>query len=192
MKELREKLLKQVRISIGGGMDYEIDPYACQESVVDDLLKDYHIIPKNLPIVDRVRAVGGDSIISIETLWEGDDCVCIQNELWDKAVEICQSLSDYADIKTKIDEYVMTDRKVCGNCFYWMKSSLCPCERNVNGRQIGPSMSGVACNKFQLNDITKKLKKERLSKIKEHSYYKHLPQELKSLIEQQGIPKEGK
>lgn len=39
--------------------------------------------------------------------------------------------------------------KRCGDCFFWMKSSLCPEERNVNGWNKGPSMSGIPCAKFQ-------------------------------------------
>ena len=38
--------------------------------------------------------------------------------------------------------------KACGDCYFWMKSSLCPQERNVNGRNKGPSMNGSICEKF--------------------------------------------
>lgn len=40
-------------------------------------------------------------------------------------------------------------RPCCGNCFFWMKSSLCPREHNVKGYSQGPSMSGLACKKFE-------------------------------------------
>ena len=36
----------------------------------------------------------------------------------------------------------------CGGCQHWMKSRACPSERNVNGRNQGPSMNGVICSKF--------------------------------------------
>jgi hypothetical protein len=36
----------------------------------------------------------------------------------------------------------------CGNCQHWMKSSRCPRESNDNGRQRGPSVSGIPCSKF--------------------------------------------
>ena len=39
--------------------------------------------------------------------------------------------------------------KRCGDCDFWMKSSLCPEERNVNGWNKGPSMNGIPCSKFQ-------------------------------------------
>ena len=37
----------------------------------------------------------------------------------------------------------------CGDCYYWMKSSECPRERNVKGRNRGPSISGSPCEKFR-------------------------------------------
>lgn len=38
-------------------------------------------------------------------------------------------------------------RPVCGNCDYWM-TRQCPREKNVNGRNRGPSMNGIACSKY--------------------------------------------
>lgn len=37
----------------------------------------------------------------------------------------------------------------CGNCDFWMKSSLCPSERNINGMSRGPSGDGAPCSKFK-------------------------------------------
>lgn len=42
------------------------------------------------------------------------------------------------------------ERRVCGNCTRWMKSSECPAEKNVNGFSRGPSCNGPACGKFSL------------------------------------------
>ena len=39
-------------------------------------------------------------------------------------------------------------RQECGNCDKWMKSRQCPRERNVSGRQRGPSMSAPTCNQY--------------------------------------------
>jgi len=39
-------------------------------------------------------------------------------------------------------------RRKCGNCYNWMKSSMCPKEHNVRGRSRGPSSSVHACNEF--------------------------------------------
>lgn len=36
----------------------------------------------------------------------------------------------------------------CGDCSKWMKSSQCPAERNVNGRNVGPSMNAPRCAAF--------------------------------------------
>ena len=36
----------------------------------------------------------------------------------------------------------------CGDCSKWMISSQCPQERNINGWNHGPSMSGPICAEF--------------------------------------------
>jgi len=37
----------------------------------------------------------------------------------------------------------------CGDCDFWMKSSLCPKEHNVRGYSKGPSCDAFPCDKFQ-------------------------------------------
>jgi hypothetical protein len=36
----------------------------------------------------------------------------------------------------------------CGDCDKWMKSRLCPKEKNVNGRNHGPSCDTPKCGQF--------------------------------------------
>lgn len=36
----------------------------------------------------------------------------------------------------------------CGNCTHWMKSSECGREKNISGRNYGPSCSDLPCDKF--------------------------------------------
>lgn len=36
----------------------------------------------------------------------------------------------------------------CGDCDLWMKSNLCPKEKNVQGISRGPSMKALACSAF--------------------------------------------
>lgn len=45
----------------------------------------------------------------------------------------------------------------CGTCFYWMKSSFCTREKNVNGRNKGPSCGDLVmgCPKFHLDPSIK-------------------------------------
>lgn len=40
----------------------------------------------------------------------------------------------------------------CGDCAKWMCSSLCPQEKNVNGRNEGPSCNGRICSDFTPQD----------------------------------------
>jgi hypothetical protein len=42
--------------------------------------------------------------------------------------------------------------KSCGDCDKWMKSSLCPRERNVGGMSRGPSCGEAICQAFQIAD----------------------------------------
>lgn len=40
----------------------------------------------------------------------------------------------------------------CGECYWWMKSSDCPRERNVKGMNRGPSCNDATCDKFKPKD----------------------------------------
>jgi len=40
----------------------------------------------------------------------------------------------------------------CGNCKYFM-TRTCPQEKNINGRNYGPSYSELACSKLTYNHI---------------------------------------
>lgn len=45
----------------------------------------------------------------------------------------------------------------CGTCFWWMKSDYCPREKNVNGRNKGPSCEALVmnCPQFYLDPRSK-------------------------------------
>ena len=87
-------------------------------------------------------------------------------ELFDAAIR----LSEFNQIKEDMEEALNTDREECGHCDFWMKSTSCPREYNVNGRQKGPSCGAFVCNKFKLKDWVIKLKQERLKKVKERMF----------------------
>jgi hypothetical protein len=44
----------------------------------------------------------------------------------------------------------------CGDCFFWMKSSLCLREKNVGGVNKGPSVDQSSCAKFRLDPLYEK------------------------------------
>jgi len=50
----------------------------------------------------------------------------------------------------------------CGNCNKWMKSRMCPREKNVNGRNKGPGRTSWPCKDFEptWNDLMSILKGE--------------------------------
>lgn len=81
-------------------------------------------------------------------------------------------------LRDKIQIAKDTDRKECGHCDLWMKSSLCPRERNVNGRNKGPSISEIACDKFTLTSWVKDLKEKRIAEIRNSPYLKYLDMEI--------------
>lgn len=70
-------------------------------------------------------------------------------------------VSQIVQLKDQYVEYEQTDRKRCGACDHWMKSSLCPKEKNINGRNHGPSMNSYTCDKFLLEKWVKDLKEKR-------------------------------
>ncbi len=62
-----------------------------------------------------------------------------------------RALSDYTqrlDKTRKLRARISTIGNECGDCDKWMKSSLCPREKNVNGRNKGPSCGAYICGQF--------------------------------------------
>lgn len=53
----------------------------------------------------------------------------------------------------------------CGDCTKWMCSRLCPRERNIDGRNHGPSCNGEICDQFVEKDTYKKLREERRAEL---------------------------
>lgn len=64
-----------------------------------------------------------------------------------------------------LNEAQTTDRRCCGNCEHWMKSKVCPREKNVNGYSRGPSCNDYPCNQFDLKDYVRKLKDTRFDEV---------------------------
>lgn len=71
------------------------------------------------------------------------------NDLWGAAILAGKSIHH----NIRIDELKCSISKIgtqCGDCSKWMTSD-CPKEKNVNGRNRGPSMSEVICDKFSIS-----------------------------------------
>lgn len=90
----------------------------------------------------------------------------------DRFIEGMERTSLLAQLRDKVIEALGTFKPKCGNCQHWMKSSVCPRERNVNGRPHGPSMNERACDKFNVEqwvlDLQEKRIKEAVAFAEEH------------------------
>jgi hypothetical protein len=74
-------------------------------------------------------------------------------------------LSELAQIRDDKRVADATDARECGNCQHWMKSRVCPRERNVNGMTRGPSSGDPACKDFALTPRVAKLKADRIAAV---------------------------
>ena len=70
----------------------------------------------------------------------------------DRAIDSLNRLSLLAQLLDMVRMAEKASRPVCGSCFFWMKSSLCPRERNVNGMSRGPSCEDAICGKFKITN----------------------------------------
>lgn len=68
-------------------------------------------------------------------------------EVWDWAGKLSEHVHRLDDMR-RIGAEIRTTGTTCGDCDLWMKSSQCPKERNVNGRNQGPSCNTAKCVKF--------------------------------------------
>ena len=69
-------------------------------------------------------------------------------DIFDAMMKVSEEKQKQDDITEIRAEIIKLESKRCGHCDFWMKSSSCPAERNVNGRSKGPSMNEIACDKF--------------------------------------------
>jgi len=69
----------------------------------------------------------------------------------DDIFDAMNSFSDLIHKKDKIRELthkLLIQGERCGDCYNWMKTNLCPRECNVNGRNQGPTVGCLKCNRF--------------------------------------------
>lgn len=53
----------------------------------------------------------------------------------------------------------------CGRCYFWMMSSECPREKNINGYSRGPSCDGFPCEKFSEKQYVTELRDARKAQL---------------------------
>ena len=66
----------------------------------------------------------------------------------DRVINALEGISNRAQLRDYIHYAEAAARLRCGACQHWMKSRICPRERNVNGWNRGPSSESVPCDKF--------------------------------------------
>ena len=89
------------------------------------------------------------------------------DDILDGVMRLSEVSSRVHMLSIEQDKLNMLERKVCGNCFYWMKSRLCPREANVKGMTRGPSSSGSPCEKFAMGEHYKISIEEQKNKVLE-------------------------
>lgn len=58
-------------------------------------------------------------------------------------------------------------QSTCGSCEHWMKSRICPREKNVNGYSRGPGCDAPVCKLFVMSGSMAELIKEKQHAIEE-------------------------
>jgi hypothetical protein len=66
---------------------------------------------------------------------------------FDRMIDAANRHSLILQLSDKVKYAIDGGKRECGSCQLWM-TSKCPQERNVNGRKVGPSMSGYPCSQF--------------------------------------------
>lgn len=85
-------------------------------------------------------------------------------EVWDWAARLSAYTHRQDELRRLTKEISQIGTK-CGDCYNWMKSSLCPREtRNNAGRRVGPSMNEFVCSNFQEDARQTKRREELKSK----------------------------
>lgn len=68
-------------------------------------------------------------------------------EIWDLAHRLSQHTQRLHKMRQLRADIAKIGNR-CGDCNKWMKSSQCPREKNVNGRNRGPSCDDYKCGQF--------------------------------------------
>ena len=85
-------------------------------------------------------------------------------ELWDWAGRLSEHVHR-EDRLRKLRARIAPIGTRCGDCDKWMKSSLCPQERNVNGYTRGPSCEGLKCAQFVEAGSATRLRADLLAEL---------------------------
>lgn len=71
-------------------------------------------------------------------------------EIWDWAARLSEHTQRMHRLR-ELNRKIAATGTCCGDCDHWMKSRVCPRERNVNGFSKGPSCEAPICRSFKLS-----------------------------------------
>jgi len=74
-----------------------------------------------------------------------------------RMVNAIGKISSLRELSDMVDRAREATVPKCGRCSHWMKSRICPREKNVNGISKGPSCNALPCDKFQWDEFHKTL-----------------------------------
>lgn len=87
-------------------------------------------------------------------------------EIWDWAAKLSEA-TQRSHERRQLNQALADCGTRCGDCYKWMKSSMCPAERNVNGRNHGPSCQSRKCGQYQEDQAATKRRSEIAAKLVE-------------------------
>lgn len=79
-------------------------------------------------------------------------------EIWDWAARFSEATHRAARISELTTDIVNIAGR-CGSCRMWM-TRQCPKERNVSGRNHGPSMNAPKCPRFEMKASSEELRRQ--------------------------------
>ena len=102
-------------------------------------------------------------------------------EIFDALAKLSADLYGKREFNKEFDKAWNWDRERCGECQYWMTRG-CPSEKNVKGRNRGPSMNGCTCFKYEVKILTIREKIKQLKELKNNKFYRFLSLKTKLLV----------
>lgn len=88
------------------------------------------------------------------------------HEIWDWAGKLSCAVhknNKICDLQSRINKIGTR----CGDCYNWMKSTMCPKEHNIKGYSRGPSCDDYKCKDFVQTEHSIEFKAELEKELKE-------------------------
>lgn len=93
----------------------------------------------------------------------------------DNVISGLDRISLLAQLKDKVNYAIEAGELRCGACNHWMKSRVCPREKNIGGMTRGPSSGSLACDQFSRSMSSIATQGRRVCEAIEFAEAHHLP-----------------